>query len=86
MTVTATESSQTSGLEEGTTRDGTRASPSRRRPSRGEQVLVWTFGILELFIDLASESVNLTRDRVRFIHQVTSGEGRTDSMSRPELP
>jgi hypothetical protein len=47
---------------------------------------VWTFGIFELFIDLASESVNLTRDRVRFIHQVTSGEGRTDSMSRPELP
>ena len=86
MTVTATESGQTSGLEEATTRDGAKASPSRRRPSRGEQVLVWTFGILELFIDLASESVNLTRDRVRFIQQVTSGEGRTDRTSRPEPP
>ena len=85
MTVTATESGQTSGLEEATTRDGARR-PLRGDDPRGVSRLVWTFGILELFIDLASESVNLTRDRVRFIQQVTSGEGRTDRTSRPEPP
>jgi hypothetical protein len=33
--------------------------------SRAETVLLWTFGILEVSIDMASESIELARQRVR---------------------
>jgi hypothetical protein len=86
MTATATKSSLSCGAGTMTAGDGTRASPRRRPPSRGEQVLVWTFGILELFLDLTSASLNATRERVRVIRRVTSGEGGTESVSRRESP
>jgi hypothetical protein len=47
---------------------------------------VWTFGIVELFLDLTSASLNATRERVRVIRRVTSGEGGTESVSRRESP
>jgi hypothetical protein len=74
MTATGTKSNEISAPQTATSSDGTRVSAPLDRSPMSQQVLVWTFGILELFIDLASESVNCTRERVRVIQQVNGGD------------
>ena len=46
----------------------------RRRLSRSEQAFVWMFGILDLLLDVGSESRRLARDRIELIRQMTRGE------------
>jgi hypothetical protein len=73
MTAIGTKSNEISAPQKATSSDGTRVSVPLDRPPMSQQVLVWAFGILELLIELASESVNRTRERVRVIQQVNGG-------------
>jgi hypothetical protein len=76
--VLMTHSNETAAVETATSSERTRVSAPPDRPSKEEQVLVWAFGIFELFIDLASESVNRIRERVQVIQQVNGGHAAND--------
>jgi hypothetical protein len=46
-------------------------TPIPRPRSRGETILLWTFGILDLLIDMVSEPIELARERVRLLRRMS---------------
>jgi hypothetical protein len=78
MSAVGTQLKETSAPQTATSPERTGVSAPLERPSKAQQVLVWTFGILELLIDLASESVDRTRERVRVIQQLNGSHPGDD--------
>ena len=51
-------------------------SAQNRGPSRAEAALVWTFGILDMLLDVAADSAVLARRRLRLLRRLTRSEAR----------